>query len=75
MNMSANTVFLVLTSEEASHLHDMLWLLKGSQYPDNNWPKSVDTLEKKINTMVTAKITKKTKREDWPSDEDWPIDY
>ena len=70
-----NSVILVLTPEEASHLHSMLWLFKGSQYPDNNWPKSIDTLEKKINSMAVEAITKIPKQKAELNDPQWPIDY
>ena len=65
------SVILILTIEEAKHLPDMLWLLKGSQYPDNNWPKSVDTLKKKIDSITVKDVTKKTE----VCDGEWPTDY
>lgn len=70
-----NSVILVLTPEEASHLHNMLWLLKGSQYPDNNWPDSVNTLEKKINSMAVKAVTKKLKQPAEIKNPQWPTDY
>tara|TARA_B110000495_G_C22449782_1_gene281188 strand:- start:309 stop:494 length:186 start_codon:yes stop_codon:yes gene_type:complete len=59
-----NTLTLQLTPEEASHLTEMIWLLKGSQQ-DNVWPESVNTLEIKIDTMINKA---NNKRKDWPTD-------
>jgi len=56
---------LQLTPQEAGHLTEMIWLLKGSQQ-DNVWPQSVDTLEKKIDIMISKAMS---------TDKDWPTDY
>lgn len=69
-----NSVILILTIEEAKHLPNMLWLLKGSEYPDNNWPKSIDTLEKKIDSMAIKNITSITESKITDTTE-WPTDY
>ena len=74
-----NSVVLILNPEEASHLSEMMWLLKGCRM-EEEITESINTLEKKINSMAVTVLTKQiTNTTSWPTQKrdsrDWPTDY
>jgi hypothetical protein len=69
-----NSVILILTPEEAGHLSEMMWLLKGCRMKEEI-TESMNTLEKKINSMAVEAITKIPKQKAELNDPQWPIDY
>jgi len=68
-----NSVILILTPEEAKHLPEMMYLLKGCRM-EQDITESMNTLETKIDSMAIKNITKITESKITDTTE-WPTDY